>query len=116
MENLHRLFALGALFDSHRNSIPLQTILTKLECSHSTFKRFVSNLRNYGYPICYDRQSNGYCLDKNSSIQIPGLWFTANELQTLLIIRQLLQKIQPGFLINHFQKIESHIDNLLAAT
>jgi hypothetical protein len=62
MESLHRLFMLDRLFRSHRQPIPLATLLESLECSVSTFKRFVSILREqYGHPIIYSKQHNGYC-------------------------------------------------------
>jgi predicted DNA-binding transcriptional regulator YafY len=47
---------------------------------------------------------------------VCGLWFTTHELQALLIIRQMLQQLQPSLLSDYFDSLAEHVDKLLAAT
>lgn len=115
MENLHRLFILERLFQNHKYPIPLSTFLKELECSLSTFKRLISVLREqYGFPILYSREYRGYYCDSQQSRQIQGLWFHTKELQALLIIRQMLEQVQPGLLSEHLQKLATQIDKTLS--
>ncbi len=114
MENLHRLFILERLFQNHKYPIPLSTLLSELECSLSTFKRLITVLREqYGFPILYSRKYRGYYCDTQQTRQIQGLWFHAKELQTLLIIRHMLEQVQPGLLGEYMQKLATQINNIL---
>ncbi len=117
MENLHRLFALDRLFRSHRHPVPLATLLGNLECSLSTFKRLAKVLREqYHYPICYSKVYHGYYYDSTKAMPISGLWFNANELQALLIVRHMLERLQPSLLSEYFNSLAEHVDKLLAST
>lgn len=116
MENLHRLFILERLFQTHKYPIPIDTLLSELECSLSTFKRLITVLREqYGFPILYSRNYKGYYCDTAQSRQVQGLWFKTRELQTLLIIRHMLEQVQPGLLSGYLQKLVTQIDNILRA-
>ena len=116
MENLHRLFILERLFQSHKYPIALDTLLLNLECSLSTFKRLITVLREqYGFPIVYCRKYKGYYCDTKQTRQVPGLWFQAKELQALLIIRNLLEQVQPGFLSDSLENLVIQIDKILKA-
>jgi proteasome accessory factor C len=117
MENLHRLFILDRLLRSYRRPIPTETVLTKLECSHSTFKRLIQVLREqYDYPIVYSHQQKGYYYDHSKGVQVSGLWFSTQELQALLIIRHMLQKVQPNLLNEYFHSLARQVNQLLACT
>lgn len=115
MENLHRLFLLDRLFRSHKHSLPLDTLLMELECSYSTFKRLIKVLREqYNYPIVFSKEHQGYYYDHAKATQVSGLWFTTHELQALLIIQQMLQRLQPGLLSEYFDSLAAQVNRLLA--
>jgi len=115
MENLHRLFILDRLFRNHKTPIPLNSLLIKIECSLATLKRLIRVLREqYDYPIIYSREYKGYCYDPKKITQVNGLWFNANELQALLIISQMLERLQPSLLEDYFRPLAAHINKLLA--
>ncbi len=117
MESLHRLFALDRLFRSRRHPVPLATLLANLECSLSTFKRLIKILREqYHYPISYSKEYQGYYYDSTKAVPISGLWFSTYELQALLIIRHMLQRLQPSLLSDYFNSLAEHVDKLLAST
>jgi proteasome accessory factor C len=117
MESLHRLFILDKLFHSHRHPIPLATLLAEIECSYATFKRLIRILREqYDYPIIYSKQYKGYFCDQTKATQVSGLWFSVDELQALLIIRQLLERLQPSLLNEYFDSLAQQVNKLLAAS
>lgn len=115
METLHRLFLLDRLFRSHRCPLSVDTLLTQMECSYSTFKRLIKVLREqYNYPIVFSKEYKGYYYDHAKATQVSGLWFTTYELQALLIIQQMLQRLQPGLLSEYFDSLAEHVNRLLA--
>lgn len=117
MEVLHRLFTLHSLLVNSRRPVPQQRILDELECSEATFKRLLKNLRDvYDLPIRHSRKQGGYYYDPSDRIDMPSLWFTQSELHALLLMRQLLERIQPGVLNEHFQVLAERVDKLLAAS
>ncbi len=69
-------------------------ICEELECSESTAKRCIRDLRDrFNHPIEYDAERGGYHYGKASDIdgfELPGLWFTESELTALLTMKELL--------------------------
>jgi predicted DNA-binding transcriptional regulator YafY len=117
MEALHRLLILDRLFRNHKSPISVETLLAEVECSHSTLKRLLLALREqHGYPIVYSKEHKGYYYDHTKATHITGLWFNANELQALLIISQMLQRLQPSLLDDYFRPLTARVNKLLAAT
>lgn len=114
MESLYKIFQLDALLRTYSRPVPKAILLTKLEYSSSTFKRAKEFLLNLGYPIRYCHKDRGYYYEHSEAAQILGLWFNADELQALLIIQQLLSRLQPSLLQQHFQLLAQQTDRLLA--
>ena len=114
MESLHRLFILDKLFHSRRYPIPTKTLQEELGCSLSTLKRLLNVLRDqYHYPITYSRQYGGYFYDHSRAVQVSGLWFSALELQAILILQGMLEQLQPGLLKDYLDPLLSHVKNRL---
>jgi proteasome accessory factor C len=117
METLYRFFKLDGLLRSRRNPLSKDFLLNELECSNATFKRLINMLRNqYNYPIRFCPEHKGYFYDQSKVIHIPGLWFSAEQLQVLLIIQQLLTRLQPSLLNDHFQSLAEQVNKLLSLT
>jgi predicted DNA-binding transcriptional regulator YafY len=70
--------------------------------SRATLKRDLVYMRDrFNAPIEYDRSANGYRLGTARAgprYELPGLWFTAHEVQALLTTLKLLEGLQPGLL------------------
>jgi predicted DNA-binding transcriptional regulator YafY len=68
-------------------------------------------------PIVYDRDQEAYRFDlsvADSELwQLPGLWFTADELQALLTMDRLLGDLQPGVLSELTGPIRKRLKDLL---
>ena len=75
---------------------------SSLGVSRATLRRDLDYMRDRLHaPIEYDRDANGYRLGKPRSgprDELPGLWFTGQEVHALLTTLQLLNNLQPGLL------------------
>ncbi len=108
---LHRL-----LLNSHR-PVPRRTIEENLECSRATAARILDELRNLTCdPIPYDRARNGYHYrnSEQHSRDLPFLWFSAPELNALLVINHQLETLQGGFLVDMLKPLRERVQGMLA--
>jgi predicted DNA-binding transcriptional regulator YafY len=90
-----------------------------LECSESTGKRLIQDLRDrYRHPVVYDKDYGGYRYERddqdNVSIELPGLWFTEPELFALLTVRKLINDIEPGLFEKEVAPLGRRVEELLA--
>jgi predicted DNA-binding transcriptional regulator YafY len=88
---------------TQRRVVPRDTFINELEVSRATFKRDLEYLRDrMQMPIVWNRELGGYELDANATtahlFQLPGLWFSSEEVHALLTMEHLLEKLQPGLL------------------
>jgi predicted DNA-binding transcriptional regulator YafY len=109
------MYKLREVLDACRGVIPCRTLEAKLECSESSVKRMIRDLRNLGTPVVYDRQYGGYRLDAQSGEvrELPGLWFSPAELYALLASHKLLSDVQPGWLDEYLAPIIERLRHLL---
>lgn len=117
MDRFDRIYRLHSLLSNRRTPIPLTQIMEHLECSKATANRCIESLRDYlGAPLEYHREYNGYGYNQHATgnpYQLPGLWFSAEELYGLLICQQILQNISPGLLTEQIQALQNRIDRML---
>ena len=104
----------------HRGAVRLQDFLAELEVSKATFKRDLEYLRDrMGAPIVYDRDEEAYRFEAGvadqGSWQLPGLWFTAAEMQALLTMDRLLADLQPGVLSDAIAPLRKRLRALLGS-
>ncbi|MFQ5633718.1 MAG: helix-turn-helix transcriptional regulator [Gammaproteobacteria bacterium] len=102
MDRTERFYKIQRLLNQ-RKSVPRDAFLEELEVSRATFKRDLEYLRDrLQMPIVYDRDLNGYRIDEAAStahlFQLPGLWFSSEEIHALLTMEHLLERLQPGLL------------------
>ena len=117
MDRLERLYRIHSLLRSRR-LVTTRQFLDDLEISRATFKRDLDVLRDrLRAPIVYDHQQEAYRYDDtvaDSALwQLPGLWFTADELRALLTMDQLLADLQPGVLSELIGPIRSRLRELM---
>lgn len=91
-----------------------------LEISRATLKRDLQYLRDrLNAPIVYDREQGGYRFDTPDRLapkhQLPGLWFNASEIHALLMMRHLLEEVQPGLLGPHIAPLQTRLQSLLGS-
>lgn len=115
MAQLDRLHELLAIFYARRYPIKLDDLLTLVDYSKPTLKRYIGKLRSFGAPLRYDFQTQGYVLDKSdNAVQFPGLWFNISELHSLLTIHELIDQLDPGLLKAELLPLRTRIQSHLA--
>jgi predicted DNA-binding transcriptional regulator YafY len=116
LDKFDRIFQLHAILASRRTPISLEQLMAKLECSKSTVLRAIDTMKNHlRAPIEFDREAGGYKYGKPEgaeAYELPGLWFTANELQALAIMRRLLKDAGGGLLEEHLGPLAKRLDEL----
>ena len=116
MSDSARLYAYKALFDSRR-LVTKGDLMNVTHVSLATFKRDIAKLRDQlGMPIVFDKDRGGYYLDrKNLGTEIPGLWFSPEELVALLTIQRLIEQLEPGLVGLKLKPLQKKLMDLLQA-
>lgn len=117
MDRTERFYKIQALLKGGR-AVPRQRFLDAMEISPATFKRDLEYLRDrFHAPIVYDREARGYRLDRShpdaDTWELPGLWFSDEELRALLTVEHLLESIQPGLLGEQVRPLRERIREIL---
>lgn len=116
MSRRERLYHLHDILRARRTPVSRQVLMEELGCSQATLYRLVAELRDrLGAPLEQDEDSRGYYYDRSLAghFELPGLWISPEELQALLIARQVLGDVQPGLLEDELQGVQDRINQLL---
>ena len=116
MSDSARLYAYKALFEAKR-LVTRADMLEVAEVSLATFKRDIAKLRDQmGMPILFDKDRGGYYLDRNNlATEMPGLWFSPEELVSLLTIQRLIEQLEPGLVGLKLRPLQKKLTELLKA-
>jgi predicted DNA-binding transcriptional regulator YafY len=114
MSEIDRLYSYRTLLTGRR-AVPRNEILNKLEISPATFKRDLAKLRDrLNIPVVFDRDLSGYRLDTTDARQeLPGLWFSQDEVLALLTIQNMLEQLEPGLLGPKLKPLQKRLDEML---
>ena len=114
MSEIARLYRYRSLL-SRSGAISAADLQAELEISAATFKRDIAKLRDQLHvPIVFDRDRGGYCLEGDSTgDELPGLWFSYDELLALLTIQQLLSQIEPTVLAATLRPLKARLSELM---
>ena len=114
MSEIDRLYSYRTLLTGRR-AVPRDEILNKLEISQATFKRDLAKLRDrLNIPVVFDRDLGGYRLDNTDTRQeLPGLWFSQDEVLALLTIQNMLEQLEPGLLGPKLKPLQKRLDDML---
>jgi predicted DNA-binding transcriptional regulator YafY len=114
MSEIDRLYSYRTLLTGRR-AVPRDEILSKLEISQATFKRDLAKLRDrLNIPVVFDRDLGGYRLDNTDTRQeLPGLWFSQDEILALLTIQNMLEQLEPGLLGPKLRPLQQRLDDML---
>jgi predicted DNA-binding transcriptional regulator YafY len=118
MDKWEKVVLLHRALKSCKYCIPLKTIMAELECSEATFHRIRGFMQtNLGAPIFFDRIYGGYCYDEAQSgqFELPGLWFTRNEIEAILSLDYAVESLQGGFFRDILAPVKSRFEPVLAA-
>lgn len=114
MSEIDRLYRYKTLL-SHRRALSREAILAALEISPATFKRDLAKLRDrLGTPIVFDRDLDGYRLDTpQDATELPGFWFTQDEILALMTIQSMIEQLDPGLLGPKLKPLRKRLDDML---
>ncbi len=118
VDKFDRIFQLHAILASRRTAIPLEDLMARLEASKSTVLRAIATMKDHlNAPIVFDREVGGYRYgsandQSGEAFELPGLWFTARELQALAIMQRLLKDAGGGLLEEHLTPLARRLADL----
>ena len=115
MSEIARLYKYRQLL-GNRRFMSASELIAAQEISAATFKRDLAKLRDQiGQPIVFDRELRGYRLEPTGDrAELPGLWFSADEMLALLGLQQMLADLAPGWLAAKLRPLEVRMHTLLA--
>ncbi|MEO6408447.1 MAG: WYL domain-containing protein [Burkholderiaceae bacterium] len=126
MDRTERFYKLELLLRS-RGCVSFADLRVALEVSPATLKRDLQYLRDrMSAPIVYDASANGYRFAGAAEAQgavpaatrheLPGLWFSENEIHALMTMHQLLAGLDDdGVLARHLQPLTERLQGMLGA-
>lgn len=111
-ESINQLYN---LLSQARYPLTKQHLQDKLECSAASIERYLTELRDtYSLNIEYKREFKGYQLEKDpeSDIELPSHLFTTQEINAILLIEQIINDLEPGFLEEDTQAVKQHLSKI----
>ena len=115
MSEIDRLYRYKSLLSSRR-AMGRAELLHELEVSPATFKRDLAKLRDrLNTPIVFDRDLGGYRLEKSDATELPGVWFTQDEILALMTIQSMIEQLEPSILGPKLKPVRKRLDDMLNA-
>lgn len=119
MDRTERLYKIDLMLNE-RPSVPFAELQERLEVSRATLKRDLAYMKDrLNAPIIFDRFLGGYRFDRDvkhvgDQYELPGLWFSAEEIHALLTMQHLLANLDTGGLLGpHIKPLLSRLKALL---
>lgn len=116
MERTERFYRIQTLLKARR-AVRMADFLAELEISKATFKRDIEYLRSRMHvPIVWDRESGGYRLEAGvDAHELPGLWFSAQEVHALLMMHHLLASLSPALVKGHLEPLLERLESIIGS-
>lgn len=116
MSEIDRLYNYRTLLTGRR-AVPRAEILSKLEISPATFKRDLAKLRDrLNIPVVFDKDLGGYRLEvADSRSELPGLWFSHEEVLALLTIQNMIDQLEPGVLGPKLKPLQARLSSMMSS-
>jgi predicted DNA-binding transcriptional regulator YafY len=120
MDRTERFYKIDQLLHE-RKIVVFDDFSVSLGVSRATIKRDLEYMRSrLNAPIEWDRDAGGYRYAQTSrglpKFELPGLWFSADEIHALLTMQQLLANLDGGGLLGpHIQPLLARLTALLGA-
>lgn len=118
MDKFDRILLLHRLFTQRRRGASLTQLANELECSSKTVTRTIELMRNQlNAPIEYVKAEHGYrYVSTNSAMfDLPGLWLSASELQSMVLLLGMLENLGNSVLGNELKAVRNLIAKNLSA-
>lgn len=116
-----RIYKIDQLL-AERRFVTIPELMKTLEVSKATLNRDLALMRDrMGAPIVFDKELGGYRFDQDNrsngtAYELPGLWFSAEEIHALLTMHHLISNLDTGGLLgSHIKPLTSRLTALLGA-
>jgi len=117
MDKFDRIYQLHNILDGRRTPVSIAELMDSLGCSRSNVFRILRALGDrLGAPIEFDKEIGGYRYSRTlegRQYQLPGLWFSAKEIQALVVLQKLLSDLGSGLLEEHLAPLGRRLDELI---
>ncbi len=111
------VYDLHHLLSGRRTPLHTNDILNQLDIGRATFqriKRFM--IDSLDAPICTEKgRGYYYNTQHNEQYELPGLWFSAQELIALSLLEQLLETLQPVIVKELLEPVRDKMRKLIEA-
>jgi len=119
MNQTERLYRIDQLIQA-RGVVSAADLREELDVSPATLKRDLTMLRDrLNAPIEFDRFSGGYRYGKprvGPRFELPGLWFSADEILALMTMHQMLVSLDAGGLLGpHIKPLMERLTKALGS-
>lgn len=118
MDKFDRIYDLHQIFAGRRIPLPVEALMERLGCSKPSVYRLIRLLRDrLNAPIEFDRERGGYLYRQDAATgpyELPGLRYSASELQALIVFERLLEFLQSGLLAEHLRPLAVRVTALVA--
>jgi predicted DNA-binding transcriptional regulator YafY len=106
MGNMARIYQIDQML-ANRRFVPRKELQDRLNVSWATLKRDLAYMKDQlCAPIMFDHDLGGYRFEKEGEgsrigpqYELPGLWFSAEEIHALLTMQHLLSNLDTGGLL-----------------
>lgn len=108
---MERIYEIDRLLKSRR-ATPLQVMTESTCASRATVVRDLAYMKDrLRAPIVWDRELHGYRLD--GPFSLPAVYLSEAEIDALLVLHQLVARIQPSFLDEHIRPLRDLLQKLM---
>ena len=117
MDKFDRIFQLHSILSNRRTPIDAETLQARLECSRSTLFRIIALMKDHlDAPIEFDSERGGFLYRRSGedeTYELPGLWFSPAELQSLAVMQRMLRDLGGGLLADQVSAITKRLNQLV---
>jgi proteasome accessory factor C len=115
MKSLDKIYRLHEILKHARSYIPKEELLDKIGCSDSTLEKIIKELREiYNAPLEFNTHYSGYryVYSDGERFELPGIWFSGDELAAWFSIYQIISDIPDGILSSSLSQVKSRIEKI----
>ena len=113
--DFQHVYDIHRLLDGRRTPLSKDDILNELKIDRSTFYRIKSFMVDQLFAPIETIRGQGYQYKQTGDkrYELPGIWFSSQELITLSLFEQLLETLQPSMIKPLLQPMKAKVDHLL---
>ena len=113
MSQMERMYEIDRLLKSRR-ATPLEVFMENTSASRATIIRDLTYLKDrLRAPVVWDRELRGYRLD--GPFSLPAVYLNEAEIHALLVLHELVSRIQPSFLDEHMEPLRKLLHQLIGS-